>query len=295
MDGDGGCCIGKYATGAHDTSKVDKIMLRFRPIAPKPVIGSTAYGGSLSESSVDAFSRYGGVKRELSRVHYTSNINCRRNQRCNRRRKHSPKQSQPAVTLPLLPLTPDTKDLRPADLTVSASNAVRSKAKIRKPMRPSFENFAALRLGSPASYCCGGTSTYLPPAVAGSYVTVECVTDTRVEGEGLGCTDEERRVNLSKDTCPGMISDGYGRVTWTNDSYRRMVCEGEEEKETVGLAWLVMEEVGETASYRSFTCRVKVKYTRGKQKGSLTMPCDVWRMDSGGFAWRLDVEAALSL
>lgn len=277
-------------------SKVEKIMLRFRPIAPKPVSGSTASGGSSSECSVDAFSTYGVGKRKVMTVHDTSNINCSRNQRCNRRRKHTPpKESQPAVTLPLLPLSPDTKGLRASDLTVSASNVVQSKMTIGKPMWLSFENFAALKLGSPATYCYRGTSTYLPPAVGGSSVTVECVTDTWVEGEGLGCTDVERKVNLNKDTCPGLISDGYGRVTWTNDSYRRMVCEGKKEEAVGGGVWLVMKEVEETASYGSFTCRVKVQYTRGKEKGSVTMPCDVWRMESGGFAWRLDVKAALSL
>ncbi|KAK7858074.1 hypothetical protein CFP56_014543 [Quercus suber] len=35
--------------------------------------------------------------------------------------------------------------------------------------------------------------------------------------------------------------------------------------------------------------------TCGKERSSITLPCDVWRMDGGGFAWRLDVKAALSL
>jgi len=41
-----------------------------------------------------------------------------------------------------------------------------------------------------------------------SCVTVECVTNTWVEGEWLGSTDEERRVRLNRDTCPGFISEG---------------------------------------------------------------------------------------
>ncbi|KAL0415716.1 UNVERIFIED_CONTAM: hypothetical protein Slati_3403500 [Sesamum latifolium] len=43
----GGCCIARYAGGAYDKSKVDRIMQRFRPIAPKPAAG----GGSLSAGS----------------------------------------------------------------------------------------------------------------------------------------------------------------------------------------------------------------------------------------------------
>lgn len=290
MDGNGGCCIGNYATGAHDMSKVDKIMLRFRPIAPKP-----AAGGS-SPKSGDAFSRYSGGKRKSVRVQNSSFNNINSNERCNRRRKYSPKQNHPVVTLPLLPETPDPKDFPAIDLTASpAKEALRTKAAM--PVLLSFENCSAVRAGSPATYWCRGTCADQAPDSAGSCVTVECVTDTWVEGEGLGSSDEEMRANLRKDTCPGFISDGLGRVTWTNGSYGKMVGQEGKEVEAVRV-WLVMKEDQKevvTVSYRSFTCRVKVQYTRGKAKGSLTVPCDVWKMDSGGFAWRLDVKAALSL
>ncbi|GAU44992.1 hypothetical protein TSUD_184930 [Trifolium subterraneum] len=122
-----------------------------------------------------------------------------------------------------------------------------------------------------------------------SSVTVECVTDAWVEGEGLGSTDEEKKVNLSLDTCPGFISDGYGRVTWINGAYREMMGEG--------IVALVMKVNG-VILYPSFTCRVRVVQFAcgsGRERNSLTVPCDVWRMNCGGFAWRLDVKAALSL
>ncbi|KAE8706279.1 hypothetical protein F3Y22_tig00110402pilonHSYRG00078 [Hibiscus syriacus] len=44
----------------------------------------------------------------------------------------------------------------------------------------------------------------------------------------------------------------------------------------------------------AFSCKVRLQYMWNKEKLSRTLPCDVWKMD-GGFAWRLDVVAALSL
>jgi hypothetical protein len=81
------------------------------------------------------------------------------------------------------------------------------------------------------------------------------------------------------DTCPGFISDGYGRVTWINGAYREMMGEG--------VVALVMKVNG--VRVVQFACG------SGRERNSLTVPCDVWRMDCGGFAWRLDVKAALSL
>ncbi|VVA21772.1 PREDICTED: unnamed product [Prunus dulcis] len=143
-----------------------------------------------------------------------------------------------------------------------------------------------------------------PVRVMGSCVTVDCVTDTWVGGNGLGRTDVERRMNLERDTCPGFVSDGTGRAVWTNGAYRSMVGE-QEERET--MVWLVTKEraakaVGVMSNYdtAAFSCRVRVQYSgcggsSARDWSSLTLPCDVWRMESGGFAWRLDVKAALCL
>lgn len=257
-------------------SKIDRIMLRFRPIAPKPVTGSPVSGGSSSETG-DVLSKTGrSGKRKFQRVQNNNS-----NERCNRRKKYSPKQNHmdSVITLPLLPETPDPKDSPSTDLTAPPPSAATT-----KPIWLSFENHVP-----PVSYPLPAT------AVARSCVTVECVTETWVEGNGLGSTDEERRENLRKDTCPGFVSDAMGRVTWTNGSYRRMVGLGlaQAQEEEVGVRLVMKEKV--MMWYPSFTCRVKVQYTCGKESGSLTLPCDVWRMDSGGFAWRLDVKAALSL
>ncbi|KAK7389179.1 hypothetical protein VNO78_24014 [Psophocarpus tetragonolobus] len=275
MDGRGGCRIARYVPGASHVSTVHKIMLRFRPIAPKPVAGGTASDGSSSETS-DAFLKNGAKKRKYLRDDQYSS------KRRTRPRKNTPsrkqKQTKPAVTLPLLPETPDPKD-SPASVAKAVEN---NRVNINKngAVWMSLEN-GRLRKAEPYSAMMGGWC---------SCVTVECVTETWMEGEWLGSTDEERRVKLSRDTCPGFISDDYWRVTWTNEAYREtMMGEGH------GPVLLVMK-IGAVLPYSSFTCRVRVvQYSCGKERTSLTLPCDVWRMDSGGFAWRLDLQTALSL
>ncbi|KAK7350692.1 hypothetical protein VNO77_09570 [Canavalia gladiata] len=254
MEAEGGCCIARSATRVYDMSKMNKIMLRFRPIAPKPVPTAAASDASSSESG-DAFSRSAGPKGKNSG-----------SKRCSRRILRRRTAPRPAVTLPLLPETPDPKN--PAD----------EKSKTA-PVWLSFEN-----RGGAASEKLNRRWQPAAVGLGGSVVTVECVTDTwQEEEEEEGSRDEERKVKLGKDTCPGFISDGYGRVTWTNGAYKEVVGEG-------GV-WLAMK-VTIPYPYHGFACRVRVQYACGKER---TVPCDVWRMDSGGFAWRLDVKAALSL
>nr|URN45694.1 AITR1 [Pongamia pinnata] len=292
MDGRGGCCIARYATGEPHVSTVDNIMLRFRPIAPKPVAGTTASDGYSSESS-DAFFKSGSKKRKYVR----DNNNSKRRTR-QRKTTSSPEQKNPVpmVTLPLLPETPDPKEYPARDLTpkrddnkdnnnnnLSKNMPVWLSSENRTPAKVEpYYYFGAM---DPAAVRLGGLF---------SCVKVECVMDTWVEGEGLGSTDEERRVNLSKDTCPGFISDGYGRVTWTNKAYGEMM--GHDKCDEGEVTVLLAMKVSAVVPYPSFTCGVRVvQYACGREKNSLTVPCDVWRMDFGGFAWRLDVKAALSL
>jgi hypothetical protein len=134
--------------------------------------------------------------------------------------------------------------------------------------------------------------------VVESWVTVESVTDTCMDVRGIGCTDMEKIKNLERDTCPGFVSDGFERVQWVNEAYKRMVGQGEEQLPecTVRLVAKQKERLL-TWAYPAFTARVRLQHTWRNQKGctSKVVPCDVWRMDGGGFAWRLDVKAALSL
>lgn len=274
----GGCCIARYeggGGGAYDMSKVDRIMLRYRPIAPKPDTGGPS---SPPVDSVSSKSRRG--KRKYSKENSSSSGSVNSNgssKRCNRRRNEESKNGSGVggemVTLPLLPETPESKEYSPSPEAGAAS--------------------LWLSLGDDGRYKTATKNTDLTSeTVVSSLLTVEGVTERWVEGEyELGCTDEERKMNLERDTCPGFISDGQGRVIWTNASYRELVVGGEEKMSV----WLVMKE-RPLLTHRTFTCRMRLQYTcRDKEVSSITSPCDVWRMSDGGFAWRLDVNAALCL
>jgi hypothetical protein len=44
------------------------------------------------------------------------------------------------------------------------------------------------------------------------------------------------------------------------------------------------------------TCRVRVSYSSPRRGGgSLVAPCDVCRLDAGGYLWRIDLQATLTL
>ncbi|KOM41320.1 hypothetical protein LR48_Vigan04g151800 [Vigna angularis] len=262
METKGGCCMTKCQTpAAHRISKVHTIMLGFRPIAPKPLPAAALSDASSSETTADVFSRSVASKRKRAKGNTNSNSNTN-TKRCTRSRI-APPPPPPPTTLPLLPETPVLKKTTTRESHKDA------------PVWLSFGN----RGGAGAS-----VDPFWFPA-AGSVVTVECVTKMwrEEEGPGLGSGDEERKAKLEEDTCPGFISDGYGRVTWTNGAYREAVGEG-------GV-WLAMK-ASVSYPYRGFTGWVRLQYASGKER---TVPCDVWSMDCGGFAWRLDVKAALTL
>lgn len=268
-------------------SKVDRIMLRFRPIAPKPVNG----GATAENGGVCVKSGRGRGKRGRC-------VKARCNNNNNNKRKRTVKggsgEEKTVVTLPLLPETPE-----PAKESEKLRNSATSWL--------SFESSEDSGYTTSRRNKVGGMNMVMqrrPVRVVGSCVTVDCVTDTWVEGDGLGFTDEERKMNLERDTCPGFVSDGVGRVVWTNGAYRNMVGHDDDEEGEEMMVWLVMKERAAVAvgmsSYPAFTCRVRVQNSgRGGSSAqdwsSLTLPCDVWRMENGGFAWRLDVKAALCL
>ncbi|KAF8105190.1 hypothetical protein N665_0162s0065 [Sinapis alba] len=278
----GGCCLARYGGGgggAYDMSKVDRIMLRYRPIAPRPDSGGSS---SPPANSVSPKSRRG--KRKFSKDKSSSsgggsvnsNVNSKR---CNRQRNEESKNRSEVVTLPLLPETPERNEPPRAE---SGAASLWLSFGDDGPYQTAKKNLDRKSELIPAE-----TET-----VVSSLLTVECVTKGEYE---LGFTDEERRMNLERDTCPGFISDGSGRVIWTNGSYRELVVGKEENCCSKMTLWLVMKEKP-LLTQRTFTCRMRVQYTcRDKEVRSITSPCDVWKMNSGGFAWRLDLNAALCL
>ncbi|GER40926.1 hypothetical protein STAS_17626 [Striga asiatica] len=263
-------CVARYAGGAYDMSKMDRIMLKFRPIAPKPVSadGSVSGGSSSVSESGLARAKTGRVKRR-------GEARKTRRNNCSKRRKPPPEKAdsggsvtggeEVVRTLRLLPEEPcviENRKVAPPDLSY--------------PLWLSFGD--------------GGISAEVQGSVVQSWVKVERVTEAWA-AVGMGWTDEEKVMVLDGDTCPGFVSDGLNRVTWTNAAYRRMVAEEGAEV----AAWVVVErDVTLPVGCAGFTCEVRV-VTCGEKKGNKTVPCDVWRMDCGGFAWRLDTAAALSL
>ncbi|XP_065851973.1 uncharacterized protein [Euphorbia lathyris] len=267
-NGGGGCCIARYGgSGAgYDSSTIDRIMMKFRPIAPKPVNG-TSSSPEMSETS----STSGRGKRRR----------CNNGNNNRKRKAVAVEAAAGAVTLPLLPETPDRKESPAREMTDS----------------PTWLSLGRKELDRTVAM------PQVLTVVIGSCVTVECVTDTWVDVDELGCTDSERRMNLERVRCPGFISDGYGRVTWMNEAYKEMARGGGGGGGGEVVVWLVMKDkaaaTAALASNQAFSCRVRVQNQKssgnGKEKSSITLPCDVWRFDGGGYAWRLDVTAALSL
>ncbi|KAJ0241711.1 hypothetical protein HA466_0211000 [Hirschfeldia incana] len=309
MDGKGGCCIARRYTGGagpydYDLSQADRIMLRFRPIAPKPTSDDGGGGKPVSSresiaGSSDVSFRGGRGKRKCQHTENSGNANARRCTRRKRSGKPVVHGGDAKVTLSLLPESPGQSDF--TDVKVS----VTSDAEKQKRQGPFWLSFSDGDDGVFTPVYRTSEVTQRRTVVISSCMTVERVTDAWNDGYGLGRSDEERKVNLARDTCPGFISDGSGRVTWTNEAYRKMARDNIRVEEGAPknmsgdsfnvIVRLVMRD-RPMLTYTAFTCRVKLQFTcQDRERCSVTVPCDVWRMDAGGFAWRLDVKAALCL
>ncbi|CAH2070786.1 unnamed protein product [Thlaspi arvense] len=283
----GGCCIARYGGGGdgggggggeYDMTKVDRIMLRYRPIAPRPDSGGS------SSSPVDTVSpkTRRGKRKYLKENSSSSGGSINSNGNSKRRRKEEPKNGSEIVTLPLLPEAPERKVSPPSQARVSSPAS----------LWLSFGDNGRYQKAMKDSDLTAEVITERTETVVSSLLTVECVTEGEYE---IGCTDEERKMNLERDMCPGFISDRSGRVIWTNRSYRELVIGKEEKCIRKMSVWLVMKEKP-LLTQRTFTCRMRLQYTCcNNEVSSITSPCDVWRMIDGGFAWRLDVNAALCL
>ncbi|WOL01246.1 hypothetical protein Cni_G09962 [Canna indica] len=291
--------------------KVGRIMLRFRPIAPRPSCAAAAGSPVVSTATLEPCaptrrpkrkglanlsSENGGRRRKAKKVETTATAVSRLSSKEDEKLSSSSSTSSSViVTLPLMPETSERWE-RPEQWTKLSSNPITSPAAIA----PAWMRRAK---GEGAGEIDAGLVIAAPTVWAmRSWVTVESVTDTWGEGEVAWRSDEAVRAALAADECPGFISDVWSRVTWTNEAYRRLVVgssfdtagRGKEEEEEVTTGLVTQGLV--TAACRAFTCNVHVSYLRrGKSSSLLAAPCDVWRLDDDGFAWLLDVKAALSL
>ncbi|OIW12247.1 hypothetical protein TanjilG_06036 [Lupinus angustifolius] len=273
----------------HDNRILNTIMLRYRPIAPKPV----------SDGSIDPVqvNRINGsvsgkrVKRKYVRVRRNNGYLRKNNDKSPEKLVES-RDGVAVMTLQLLPENdkPEEESSLVGDSWCKSLDLNLTMEKIQildKNQKP---------LCMTANVSSG--STLDPSPVVESSVTVESVTGTcMVEEGGEGCTDREKLMNLETDTCPGFLSDGYWNVRWLNDAFKRMIVDKKEPfPEMVVLLKVKNNSVWRCCySYPSFTCSVRLQYTWRNEKCTKMVPCDVLRLESGGFAWRLDVKAALSL
>lgn len=292
MDGGDGWHVGSLGGGQKDKPIINQVMLRFRPIAPKPATGSS---GLLTENKNQPFLSKARTKRKYVRIR-------KRNSGYKRKKMVPPENSKDGLdkkilTLQLLPETVEKKDLNQGDswpkADPTADRLAAEEIQDREPQRW-LNNKQWIFTNVEPSAGSDPTLVMAQMRVVESWVTVESVTDKCMDVRRLGCTDVERVKNLERDTCPGFISDGSNGVQWVNEAYKRIVSEeidGQPLECKVRL--LVKEKL--PYSYPAFTAQVRMQHTGRSQMCSKVMPCDVWRMDFGGFAWRLDIKAALSL
>ncbi|KAL0792680.1 hypothetical protein Bca101_064057 [Brassica carinata] len=260
----------RYSGKVQDKVSVDTLMLRYRPIAPKPTTGQPCDARDNNKKNSRNMSKR--TKRKYVRVSKNNNTTCRGK---NRSDVSDHREQAGLVTLQLMP---ENSDLTPSD-----------------PMVKTITGEETQETNMLTVFNGGAT------AEVETWVTVESVTGVCDDGSSsfhaVECTDVGMVDNLSKDTCPAFVSDASNRVVWVNEAYRRNVS-GEDRSLTDVTVWLVMGEstVGMMyCNYRAFTCRVRMQYTCRETLYTKTVPCDVWKMEFGGFAWRLDTAAALTL
>ncbi|OAY25586.1 uncharacterized protein LOC110605012 [Manihot esculenta] len=290
MDGGEGWRVITCAADAQDKTIINRIMHRFRPIAPKP-----ATDGWKQENK-SALLTSVRTKRKYVRVKKSNEYYKRRKRKSSDLERAAGEKDDSNDKLLTLQLLPEKTDLaKDSTLDKGSSSGVDLRAK-KDHTDPSVLLKSRKQVtGDPICLAFPDrTAAMADNRMIETWVTVESVTDTCMGVvEGLGCTDMEKMNNLKKDTCPGFISDGISRVVWVNEAYRKMVMFRPVEEITVRLA--IKEKLLPYLHYQTFTCWVRLQYTWQKEKFSQMVPCDVWKMESGGFAWRLDTKAALSL
>ncbi|CAI9277164.1 unnamed protein product [Lactuca saligna] len=262
---------------------INQIMLRYRPIAPRPVTVERSVGVfPLKEKR--AKRKYVRVKKKMARE-------CK------------------------LTVVDDGKRWRSLDETVAmleVSNG--GEFVVTDPVGkvPEFISFDVSGHNRSDNNIIGSLITPAPPsvvlhdidlamtvkrgAVIESWITMESVTGMCEDRRWLRCTDDEIMKDLEIDSCPSFISNTYNEVQWVNLAYRRMVASNPDGGAPPCQVLVRLCETAAVVKYwPAFSCRVRLVYKLSEKKKQMTVPCDVWKMDSGGYAWRLDVEAALSL
>nr|GME09510.1 uncharacterized protein LOC109180199 [Ipomoea batatas] len=253
-----------------DATILNRIMLKFRPIAPKPVAAGSASASAQEDNKTDDVTKRRS-KRKYVRV----------------KKKLLPESSGSSTSTAV-----DSPKKGSFEKMLNFSSSAQE-----RPLWMNNNNFDNHRNNDIAAVLWADQRMGL--RVVESWVMVEGLSKIWVDedGGGIGDTDMEKMKNLEVDTCPGLISEGLDRVQWVNLAYRRMVdpLHGGGGPPAEVVARLVVKDKIRTALPAAFACTVRVMYTRHTGKHTQTMPCDVWKMEFGGFAWRFDAQAALCL
>ncbi|CAK8533145.1 unnamed protein product [Lathyrus sativus] len=279
------------------------IMLRFRPIAPKPVTGTSSTSGELTPAKQSITTPLPGkrTKRKYVRIRRNNGYIKKNGNKPPEKVVETAENMDSVAAVVTLQLMPEKAE---EDTPISGDSWCKNvDLNLRVEKIQILENLNSNPNSKPdlETQNAGGILDLISTsekAVVESWITVESVTGTCMSEEServLNCADVEKMKILETDTCPCFVTDSYGRVLWVNDAYKRMVV-NDEIKEIDVVVWLkVKESVAWCYSYPAFTCGVRLQYTWRNEKCLKMVPCDVWRLQCGGFAWRLDVKAALSL
>lgn len=271
--------------------------LRFRPIAPKPTDGQDVSTHLLPEKTDGKIVGSVLEKRKCARTRKNNQL-CNPNRKRNHRKspveplslineQGSSSRDDSLVTLQLLPKRSDDKEQDLKNSQVWCTNAEDCS---RDPVL----------LGQSSSKDFVGYEKAV--FMIESRIIVERVTKTcmgLMDGVGSGFSDMDKINKLRADPCPGFVSDFSGKVQWVNEAFKKLVMsDGEDKKHhqatELGVELVVKQEYLPCWD-PSFACTVRIEYVWGGPKCSRIIPCDAWRMDFGGFAWKLDINASLSL
>jgi len=318
MERKGGCCLapryGAAAAGQQQQAgaawQMGRIMLKFRPIAPKPAamapvptpapVPVTVAGAGAGRGKRKAVG--GGRRgRKTKRAATVAPVvaapaaagDCRKDKDCDKEKSLSSRSSSSSgmTSVDSSPPPPPQQARQPATLPLMPVSPVEEKPAVAAATGEPAPVASMAPAPAAGAQPVPPRPVLRPAAAASSWVTVEEVTATWRDGE-------EAPSSAAADA-PAFVSDQWGRVTWTNAAFARAVsADGDEEARAVGLAG-ALPAWGTCAG---FTCRVRVvrhassATPRRGGGSSVVAPCDVGRLDAGGcYLWRLDLQAALTL
>ncbi|XP_034584694.1 uncharacterized protein [Setaria viridis] len=324
MERKGGCCIApRYGAAAGGQQagaawQMGRIMLKFRPIAPKPAamapvptpapVPAAAAGAGRGKRK--AVGGGGGRRgRKPKRAATVAQVvapavsapvapaglpvgECRKDKDCEKEKSLSSRSSSSSgmTSVDSLP----QQHHQPTTLPLMPVSPVEEKAT------------AAAATVEPSAVAAPGAGAHPAPpralrpvpAAAATWVTVEEVTATWRDGEEAPSSAARIGAGPDGDAAPAFVSDQWGRVTWSNAAFARAVS-ADDEAGASAPAVALAGALPAWGTCAGFTCRVRVvRHAAPRRAGgsSVVAPCDVWLLDAAGcYLWRLDLQAALTL